>query len=74
MMNNRWKAAMMTMVLGVSALAGYGPGSLQAQAETEAPDESGMEALSEAEEEMSDEERAAEVASLIDAIYVQERT
>ncbi len=86
---NRLTAALMAAALGMALLAGCGetaPAPAPAEpavqetkpeekeAVQEVKEEPKEEAVEEKEEEMSDEEKAAAVAELIDAIYVQERT
>ena len=80
-MKKRLLAVMMTAGLTTAMLAGCGQETVTAPADTEpaveepaAEEQAEAPAADTAENEMSDEEKAAEVAALIDAIYVQERT
>ena len=79
-MKKRLLAVMMTAGLTTAMLAGCGqenvttPADTAPAAEESADDTAEAPAADTAENEMSDEEKAAEVAALIDAIYVQERT
>lgn len=80
-MKKRLLAAIVTAGLTTAMLAGCGQETVTAPADTApaveepaAEEQAEAPAADTAENEMSDEEKAAEVAALIDAIYVQERT
>ncbi len=80
-MKKKLLAVMMTAGLTTAMLAGCGQETVTAPADTApaveepaAEEQAEVPAADTAENEMSDEEKAAEVAALIDAIYVQERT
>ena len=80
-MKKKLVAVMMTAGLTMAMLAGCGQETVTASADTApaveepaAEEQAEAPAADTAENEMSDEEKAAEVAALIDAIYVQERT
>jgi len=79
-MKKKLLAVIMTAGLTTAMLAGCGQETVTAPADTEPSVEASAEDTAEApaadtaDVEKSDEEKAAEVAELIDAIYVQERT